>query len=137
MKPVKQENSFSCFQACVASILEVPWSSVPTFFDGHDWDTMKQQEWLLKEHKMQLLEIELGEEARLYPVATPIWCILTGQSPRSKERLHAIVAKFFQFDFEYIFDPHEDGTFIEGYPKCVGFLMKVEECSSDSFPSLD
>ncbi len=107
----------NCLAACMASILELPLSSVPEF--GEDW-LRDLNGWLA----------ERGLAYRRVPMyAKPSgWSTIEGISPRGG--LHACVAH----DGELIWDPHpiEDGTgqgLVE--PRYYGLLEPVRVAGGD------
>lgn len=103
MKPVMQTifapPKGNCYQACIASLLELPLDGVPNFADGprsRFWDRV--DDWL-ESQGLQVLHInELnGFEIKGYH-------IISGKSPRGNWR-HATVG----FQGEIVHDPHPEG----------------------------
>ena len=97
MKPVTQSKVGAhgrCFPACVASILEVPESSVP----GYE-DTPDVYQWL---ERRGLRYAQAPIEGTPAPVG---YHVIEGVSPRGGQ--HAVVG----LDGEIVWDPHpQDGT---------------------------
>ena len=66
MKPVKQTRTGSngnCFQACVASVLELPLEAVPDFCNGADW-FLEFSKWILQ-FNLSVIRIETGDFLQL------------------------------------------------------------------------
>jgi hypothetical protein len=126
MKPVYQSHARGCFQACVASVLELPLSDVPDFCapgwtDG-DWWTAFQQ-WC-GERGLIAVEIYLdGRRITFAPLPDGLIGILSGKSPRADIQ-HSVVASFKNFDFVLAHDPHESRAGIEGQPKSILFFVR-------------
>lgn len=112
----KEPMRGNCYQACLASIFEMPLDQVPHFMEYKNW-TEHLDEWL---YKMGLLHVEVKvdtEEAVLYPMMGGAICLATGHTARHPTRLHTIVARTGhahrrEKNFEYLHDPHPDGTFL-------------------------
>lgn len=102
MRPVDQTKFGSpdgnCFQASVASILELPLEEVPDF-DGDDWYE-KFTEWL-KPRGFYPLTFKMGE----WKPPPDAYTIFGGKSPRG-DWLHAVVG----IGGEVAHDPHPDRT---------------------------
>jgi hypothetical protein len=105
MRPIDQTTfgmpEGNCFSACVASILHVPLSDVPTFCKHDDW-WERFTAWL-KERGFWALPLKYNEE---FPPAG--FHILSGKSPRGDFQ-HSVVA----FGNEMIHDPHPSRAGIE------------------------
>ena len=122
----RQSRPTNCFAACVATVLDIPIAEVPDACDGNLWDWDAFQQWLLP-RGLQAIEISLGNGACLYKVAAPVICIVTGNSPRSADMQHAVVAEFIGAEgFRLLHDPHEDDLFIGDEVTHVTFLVRLQ-----------
>lgn len=123
---VMQTTRTNCFQACVATILELPISDVPMACDESHWSWSKFQEWLSK-RKLQAIEITFQNGGSIYPVAMPVLCVVSGPSPRVKDRLHAVVGRYVGSEgFELLHDPHPDQLWINGEPTHATFFVPCD-----------
>lgn len=109
MKPVDQTKfgfpEGNCFEACVASILEIPIEAVPRYPDESSWFEF-YQDWI-KQFGLTLIDID-GSSG----VKPQGYSIMSGMSPRGKF-MHATVA----LDGEMVHDPHSDRTgIVQGGP---------------------
>jgi hypothetical protein len=126
MKPIDQASPRGCFQACVASVLELPLSEVPDFCapgwaDG-DWWTAFQQ-WC---SRRGLIAVEIyldGKRITFAPLPDGLIGILSGKSPRGVFQ-HSVVVVFENFDFVLAHDPHESRAGIDGQPKSLLFFVR-------------
>ena len=110
MIPVDQTSLYcpngppgNCYNACIASILEIPLESLPN--PSNHWTIDKPDWWpgywrdivkWLKDRNIALIEIC---EPDLF---TDCYLIISGPSPRTKYILHAVVG----FGEEIVHDPH-------------------------------
>lgn len=114
------DNNFppgNCFQACIASILELPLDKVPDeinhWFPGKDRaDTWIKHyaeiENFLKQHDMILFNIDTK---RYLPMSLDeCYTIITGPSPRTNKIQHAVVGK----GLDIVHDPHIDRKGLAG-----------------------
>lgn len=126
--PVMQTTPTNCFRACVASVLDVPIEEVPEACDGATWDWDAFQDWLFM-RDMQAIEIGFGNGGTLYPTRRPVWCIVTGESPRegTVTGRHAVVARLCGLEgFELIHDPHPSRLWIKGEPTHAVFFVPLD-----------
>lgn len=96
----------NCFSACVASILHLPISDVPTFAKYEDpWEHVTT--WL-KERGFYLYDFALRDpfDTEQAPLG---FHIVTGKSPRHETFRHCVVAK----GTEIVHDPHPSRAGIE------------------------
>jgi len=134
MKPVMQtiidRNQGNCWSACIASLLELPIEEVPPFvkLDRNGFLELAQ-EWLGK-RGLFILRIRMprayltGDDMRWHGIPEAL-CIATGKSPRG-DYGHSVVGRIVDaYNFELLHDPHPDGTGIEGFPRCVEFLVPL------------
>lgn len=121
--PVQRGN---CFQACVASILELPLAAVPHVASyGELW--REKLDAFLTSRGLWFMNIYLKQEGGLsWPTKLTTWCILSGPSPRGKWG-HACIGKLIveagtMHVPEVIHDPHpsRDGLTTVDW---VGFII--------------
>jgi hypothetical protein len=120
MKCVDQNHDKGCFQAAVASVLELPIAEVPDFcapgFNGRDW-------WggflnWCKSRGLMAVEFRLRErEACFAELPDGLICILSGLSPRGIN--HSVVAQYSGGKFEIVHDPHSSRLGIVGFPQDI------------------
>lgn len=128
MKPVLQTDTSekgNCFQACVASLFEMPLDDVPNFCSLRpDW-WGQFQKWL-DDRGMVAIEITLNPS--VLSVCEGAWCILSGPSPRG-ERLHSVIGRWYrgQSGCELIHDPHPDGKFFDGCEPLQALFFAVAD----------
>jgi hypothetical protein len=96
-----------CLRACVASLLDLPYDTVPHFgLYVSWWDTLRR--WVREHHDTDFAPLEpVGGSVRPFlrdPDRTPL--IATGPSPRS-ERRHAVLV---DADLHLVHDPHPSGA---------------------------
>ncbi len=120
MKAVYQDRRDNCFQACLASILELPLDAVPDVMPPFDdaW-LVRLIEWLEPRGWTALL-ITSWEEPHEWDDG--IWMIAGGLSPRSEGdevTMHAVVWK----DGKCIHDPWHEGGGIKGRPRDFTVLI--------------
>lgn len=119
----------NCWAACLASCLELDLSDVPDFPAGHDdtsWWT-DTQEWLFANHRLRLLEVEVGASAPLLEVFGPVYWVASGPSPRGNFN-HAVV----YFGGGMVHDPHPDQTGLRGPPKYGSIFIVADPAQSSS-----
>lgn len=110
MIPVKQtkinDEDGDCFNACLASIMELPLERIPEFQKmGSSWFVPFLE--FLHEQRYEYLGTKYGEEKiRAYRGGIDGYYIVGGGSPRGFSRGHAVVFK----DGEMVHDPHPDST---------------------------
>jgi len=112
MKPVMQtrfgNEEGNCFDACLASLLEVPLETIPHLNEENWVDATNA--WLMKEFGCFYFEFEYNE-AMAFPVLG--YHVMSGISPRSPDwpRLyHSVIG----YQGKMVHDPHPDGTGIKG-----------------------
>lgn len=122
----RQSTPTNCFRACVATVLGITVDDVPTACDGASWNWDEFQKWL-SGRGMQAIEITFENGGTLYPVSSPVQCIVTGQSPReSTTGLHAVVGRFIGLaGFELVGDPHPSDLWIDGEPTHAVFFVPL------------
>ena len=106
MIPVKQTllgpEQGNCFAACIASILELPISSVPNFCLYHDWFQRVNE--FLEPLGLCYIEVDISASGLMYGLLNNNnFYVLSGKSP-NYDCLHAVVA---QGDV-IVHDPHPD-----------------------------
>lgn len=130
MKPVTQtiipgpdENRGNCFQACVASIFELPLEEVPDFCSIPRWE--KWLETWLAERGFAYLEARLDtDEPAIYPIPKGVICVVSGHTDRHPTRLHSVVAGTAGngVTWDFLHDPHPAGTFLTRATLLMVFL---------------
>jgi hypothetical protein len=116
----------NCFQACIASLFELPLEAVPNFCMEGEWPTNLEQ-WLAG-RGLAAIDVRLDtRESVIYPVAAGVKCLIAGTTDRHSERLHCVVAETRGngLTWEYLHDPHPAGRFIER-PSVITFFAVVE-----------
>lgn len=125
MKPTHQTKfgaEGNCFDACVASLLEIPLEDV-NYFRGEDTWYSDFQHWLAP-RGLAYVEVDCSKTNPLYRFPMPVLAIGSGDSPRGAEAgAHAVVIELNQWDKTVVHDPHPSGAGIEGEIKAVGFLV--------------
>lgn len=120
------EGNGNCWSACIASMLKMKLEDVPNFcLNVNTWwkDT---QEWMMN-RGMFLIEMEINNDS-LYVSDVPdgIHCIMSGKSPRGDFH-HSVIGRHNKGTFYYKFDPHPDGTFLDGEVKYITFIGTLGE----------
>lgn len=137
MKPVLQTTFYpkgNCYAACVASILELPLSEVPDFFNvpaGQDrFNTGYERvaDWLAQRGLGILRVLPMFDGVWVAPVhlSQPFFCIASGDSPRHQCG-HAIVWGFSDQHSAPVHDPHPDGGYFNGEdPKSFDLIVRLQ-----------
>lgn len=99
---VEGEVKGNCFQACLASVFEIPIESVPEFTEMSDLEWRKQfQDWCIK--KFDVMPIDLLVENKKSFGWVPLgYHLINGPSPRGNNFWHSVVG----YNGNMIFDPH-------------------------------
>lgn len=126
MIKIDQTHPKGCFQACVASILEMPIESVPDFcgdgWKGKDW-WLQFQEWL-KQRGMYALKFSTPTTPiKFSPTPNGLLVILSGYSKRGV--LHTVVGEWGHGMFNVIHDPHESREGIITTTQILFFMKKL------------
>lgn len=109
----------NCLSAVVASLLHLPIEDVPLFITPETW--VKDMNAWLRPFGLAYCMVEDFEcHIDAYGIEG-LWHEVSGNTTRSKDVMHACVAK----DGEFVFDPHPDDT---GLTKitCHGFFIALE-----------
>lgn len=127
MKPVPQTVLYgdnttgngNCFDACLASLLEIPLWMVPPFHQmyGRRDRAARISDWL---------EIIFGLDVeRTNPMesALPEFYIVSGESPRNAKTNHAVIYR----DGVLAHDPHYEGKGIVGSPQVIYYLVAASK----------
>lgn len=126
MKPQMQTTSEpgkgNCWSACIASILEIPLTDIPDFWDGDD-DDSNEKWWLnarryLDCYELMMLTTILEKHDDLGGGWDCYW-IACGKSPRHNCKSHCVV----YFADAMVHDPHPDGMGLEGRMRSASFLI--------------
>ena len=96
-------------------MLQIDIEDVPIACDGALWDWDAFQRWLAT-RGMQAIEIGFGNGGTIYPVTSPVPCIISGRSPREcVSGSHAVVAELLGLEgFRLLHDPHPSNLWIDG-----------------------
>jgi len=123
MTPIMQTvtgKGGNCFSACLASVLDLPLSEVPNFFeiapDDRDdwWEAVRI--WL---RKRNLGVLPINADWNIVRSMPGAYLIVAGMSPRG--RLHSTI----WFNGEMVHDPHPEGGGIEE-PEWVDLLYPLD-----------
>lgn len=130
MKPVSQtvlygEDAYgngNCFDACLASLMELPLWMVPHFYQM--WgrpDRFKRLDlWL----DLFGLELEFTDDLNSTDTREPPqFYIVSGPSPRNPNTGHAVI--FDRDSKSMVHDPHYSGLGIAGSPTAIRFLKQL------------
>lgn len=130
MKPVPQtvlygEDAYgngNCFDACIASLMELPLWMVPQFYQmwGRPDRNKRMDLWLA----LFGLELEFVDDLK-NPDATPLpeFYMVSGPSPRNPSTGHAVI--FSREPAVLAHDPHYSGQGIAGAPTSIRFLKQL------------
>lgn len=125
MTPVKQtiidDQRGNCFQACVASLLDLPLEQVPHFLEeaGEQKSVERPFKKWLDERGLEAIQLWFNdwESIRRTYLGFGKYVIASGTSPRRREdgktKSHAVVAKTQGWGLELIHDPHPDDSFLD------------------------
>ncbi len=123
MVPVQQTRfgtNGNCFQACVASLLGQQLDDVPDFCnESADWWESLQM-WLLRRGH-SAIQIRLSPQCMISSHGCP--CIVFGISTRGVA--HCVVGETDGSGFKLLFDPHPDGSFLNGQPSHALFIIPL------------
>jgi len=113
----------NCYSACLASLLHLPISDVPNFFDTAADDSPAAwfagvREWLAG-HNLCVTSFEVDANGRFYGWSPHAYLITCGKSPRGRD--HATIWK----GGVMVHDPHPDGTGIL-VPDSVDLLYPLD-----------
>ncbi len=135
-----------CWRTCIACTLELPLEDVPNFC-AKDTDTYdcegRREDWYrrtvlwLRSRGYQLITFNwpLPDGCGLVPPEG--LALLTGPSPRDKEKNHVVLARIatefvksddgfgHTYKMYFVHDPHPDDTFIAGEPMEVSIIVKT------------
>ena len=120
----KEGRFGNCFQACVASILELPLEEVPHFCAEDDWWGLLTR-WL---YKRGLFAVDICVTGGLTTAGLPkgVWVIVSGSGGRGTQ--HAVIGKYDGGkDFTLSHDPHPDRAFLNGDIEYVTIIGKQLE----------
>ena len=125
MTPVFQATKFDCLSACVASVLDLPLSEIPLWWElsGDDWiEAIKN--WA-ESRGLGFVYFDLKDRTQ-WPVLHGFYGIAAGPTPRSAEYFHAVVVKAVHEDnrtrLEFIHDPCPNGNFIMDFDHLIFFV---------------
>jgi hypothetical protein len=110
----------NCFQACIASIMEMPLDEVPDFVNKNDAWRQAFEIWLQK-YGLSLCVIEVGnvDGVRSVMGLPPTgWCIILGPTDRG---FHAVVGWCCESVVYERFDPHPSRNGLQQYDCVISF----------------
>ena len=109
----------NCLSAVLASLLHIPIDGIPLFANPSTW-VKDLNEWLQPFGLAYCMVADFERHIDVYGIHG-LWHEISGNTRRSKDVYHAVVAK----DGEVVFDPHPDNT---GLTKisCHGFFIALE-----------
>lgn len=140
MIPINQTRlgyeSGNCFAACIATLLELPISSVDFVPVDGTW-LEKTQEML---GKFGLMYLGINVSAGHCILATPeTHCIFVGNTGRGT-MLHAVVGRLTcnpegtQVKYTTVHDPHPSRAGLEGPPVEIGFIVPINAAALIKIP---
>lgn len=97
-----------CFDACVATLLDLPLAEV-NYFRGEDTWYADLQNWLAP-RGLAYVEVDCSLSNPFYRFPLPVLAIAGGPSPRGVEGGHAVVVELHQWDRKMMHDPHPSGA---------------------------
>lgn len=127
MTPVFQSTAVDCLSAAVASVLDLPLSEVPVWWDlvGADWITAIMR-WA-ESRGVGFCYFSLKDRIE-WPHLSGFHLVVAGETPRSSEYLHAVVARA-EYDpaenqtrLHWVHDPLRGGEFITDPDHCLFFI---------------
>ena len=115
MQTIFDNKLGDCGRACIASILELPITSVPNFSESEEkW--WKAYDEFAEKHGFIILEFQADEWN-----VPKFYHIKIGKSPRG-EYNHAVVG----FGDEVVHDPFPDGGGLDGNAKLIDVLVPID-----------
>ncbi len=116
----------NCFQAVIASMLELPLECVPHFCEGAEdsswWGPFMR--WL-QTRSFSAVELDMKLSPDWCPNEGQL-CWLVGCSPRNKDWKHAVVGEFRDGALRVVHDPHSSRDGIAGAVQNVGMLVPLD-----------
>ncbi len=139
-------ESGNCWATCIACLLELPLEEVPNFckkgsdtFDveGRREDWFRRTVLWLRSKGWELFTFKWPVPSEMEMVPPDGLVLLTGHSPRNKEKFHVVIGKIiteyvqsdkgwgttYKIYFEH--DPHPDDTFLDSEPVEISLLVKM------------
>ena len=111
----------NCFQACLASLLEIPIEEIPVPEEDEDqWGVLGL--WLKENHGVQFIIIQGRQTEAFRPLG---YHLIGGMSPRYPEMGHIVVGH----RGTMIHDPHPKGTGVTGPEEWVCLIPTDKEDS--------
>lgn len=125
----------NCFNACLASLLEIPLEEID--FDLHDYFWQYEVNEHLKKYNVFYLQVKWGT---LSPVADNQYVIASGKNRDGV--YHAVIAKIWNEDLtirlEVVHDPNKNNDLDEiGEIESVGFLIPLNNMQLDKFKEVE
>jgi len=124
MEPVDQTTPTNCFQACLASILELPIADVPDVMNAADLPTPSHWLWPLQDWLQTLglgVLCAVPQDPDFARFHSNAWLIAAGHSWREHEG-HAVVWR----DGAMVHDPHQARGGLRGEPREFYFFYLLD-----------
>ncbi len=121
MKPVTQTSFTSvggnCFRACLASLLEIPLTSIPDSVVSHG--NLAARRAFLAKYGLALVfrRTKVGADWGWIPPTA--YHLISGPSPRGHEKTHACVG----YGGKLVFDPHPSRLGLAGTERRIGLFI--------------
>jgi len=106
----------NCFEACIASVLEIPIDVIPVLSQYLDSDWWRELRSWMHARGWTLLAIDYPNQSG----PDPSMCIAIGKSPRGSHR-HAVVWS----SDRIVHDPFPQGGGLDGDPEYLVYLVPV------------
>lgn len=122
-RPSEGDGAGNCFQAALASVMELPLDDVPNFagFPRATWQE-ELDAWLAA-RGLALLPLETRRGMPWVPAGS--WVLIVGRSPRG-DFAHCIVGHVEEGMFAYAHDPHPSRAFIDGDPTTIWVFLTLD-----------
>jgi len=133
VKPVKQTRTGpkgNCFQACVASVLELPLEAIPDFCNGANADDWFQEfsKWILR-FNLSVIRIETGDMTNFLQLQHGGFLkgayMLAGGKSAVRGVLHEVV----YYGDKMVHDPAPEGKGLEGEP--IDYIVFIAHNPAD------
>ena len=125
MTPVYQRSVNDCLSAAIASVLNLELDSVPSFWEltGGAW--LKAISDWAESRGLGVCYFSLRDRAE-WPHLNNHYVIVAGDTPRSSEYFHCVVAQAKTCDgktqLHFVHDPCRDGSYITNPDHCLFFV---------------
>lgn len=123
----------NCFQACLASVLEIGLEDVPHFLRLYGRLNMlsEARQWMAKYYGMTILTVDLTGPKKgviMRPITHGTIMLVSGASKTFAGENHVVVGRIINDlnEYEMIHDPNPSGQGIDGDPLYYYFLTAVD-----------